>query len=78
MIPVIPNAETILLVADYIRHRLQLHDYEWEDCCAPVEPDEVRIVMRRLCDQMEQQHGVEIGKFNSLLIVPKLICFQEM
>ena len=77
MIPVIPNAETILLVADYIRHRLQLHDYEWEDCCAPVEPDEVRTVMRRMCDKMEQHHGVEIGKFNSLLIVSKLFIFRR-
>ena len=60
MIPVIPNAETILLAGDYIRYRLQLHDYEWEECYAPVEPDEVRKTMRRLCDQIEQQHGVEI------------------
>lgn len=63
MFPDIPNAETILLASDYIRHRLSLEGYEWEECSVPLTPDKPRLVMRELCGLMEKMHGKDLSEF---------------
>lgn len=63
MYPKIKHTDSILLINDYIRFRLKLEDFEWDQCFAANDRNDVWINMQNMCIQREISEGIQLSWF---------------